>query len=68
LAKGLQFNSTKQGWRRIAHKVADEVYSRITGEQGYFDSRVVYVAETGKKALVKNVWLLWTLMERIQNI
>ena len=49
LGKGLQFNSTKQGWRRIAHKVADEVYSRITGEQGYFDSRVVYVAETGKK-------------------
>ena len=33
LGKGLQFNSTKQGWRRIAHKVADEVYSRITGEQ-----------------------------------
>jgi len=49
LGKGLQFNSTKQGWRRVAHKVADEVYSRITGEQGYFDSRVVYVAETGKK-------------------
>ena len=29
LGKGLQFNSTRQGWRRIAHKVADEVYSRI---------------------------------------
>jgi TolB protein len=49
LGKGLQFNTTKKGWRRIAHKIADEVYSRITGEQGYFDSRVVYVAETGKK-------------------
>ncbi|MEO1363175.1 MAG: Tol-Pal system beta propeller repeat protein TolB, partial [Pseudomonadota bacterium] len=40
---------TTDGWRRIAHKVADVVYSRITGETGYFDSRVVYVSETGPK-------------------
>jgi TolB protein len=33
----------------MAHKVADAVYSRITGEGGYFDSRVVYVSETGAK-------------------
>ena len=33
----------------MAHKVADEVYSRITGESGYFDSRVVFVAESGSK-------------------
>ena len=33
----------------MAHKVADQVYSRITGEGGYFDSRVVFVAETGPK-------------------
>ncbi len=37
------------GWRRLAHKVADQVYSRITGEAGYFDSRVIYVAESGPK-------------------
>ncbi|MEM9242145.1 MAG: Tol-Pal system beta propeller repeat protein TolB, partial [Pseudomonadota bacterium] len=37
------------GWRRIAHKVADQVYSRLTGESGYFDSRVVFVSETGPK-------------------
>ena len=49
LGDGLQFNGTQAGWRRIAHKVADAVYSRITGEGGYFDSRVVYVAETGPK-------------------
>jgi TolB protein len=49
LGEGLQFNGTQAGWRRIAHKVADAVYSRITGEGGYFDSRVVYVAETGPK-------------------
>ncbi len=49
LGDGLQFSGTVEGWRRMAHKVADAVYSRITGEGGYFDSRVVYVSETGPK-------------------
>jgi TolB protein len=45
----LQFAGTTQGWRRMAHKVADAVYSTITGESGYFDSRVVFVSESGPK-------------------
>ena len=49
LGNGLQFTGTTAGWRRMAHKVADAVYSRITGEGGYFDSRVVFVSETGPK-------------------
>lgn len=49
MGEGLQFSGTTEGWRRIAHKVADVVYSRITGETGYFDSRVVYIAESGPK-------------------
>ncbi|SFA89371.1 TolB protein [Poseidonocella pacifica] len=49
LGQGLQFEGTAEGWRRMAHKVADAVYSRITGEGGYFDSRVVFVSETGPK-------------------
>ncbi|WP_273687245.1 Tol-Pal system beta propeller repeat protein TolB [Ketogulonicigenium vulgare] len=49
LGQGLQFNGSVQGWRRMAHKVSDAVYSRITGESGYFDSRVVFVAESGPK-------------------
>jgi len=49
LGTGLQFDGTTEGWRRVAHKIADQVYSRITGEQGYFDSRVVFVAESGPK-------------------
>ncbi len=49
LGGGLRFRGTRDGWRRMAHKVADAVYSRITGETGYFDSRVVYVSETGPK-------------------
>ncbi|WP_339770452.1 Tol-Pal system beta propeller repeat protein TolB [uncultured Pseudosulfitobacter sp.] len=50
LGSGLQFAGTASGWRRMGHKVADAVYSRITGESGYFDSRVVFVSETGGKA------------------
>jgi len=37
-------------WRRAAHKCADTVYTRLTGEGPYFDSRVAYVSETGPKA------------------
>ena len=37
-------------WRRAAHKCADQVYTRLTGEGPYFDSRVAYVSETGPKA------------------
>ena len=49
LGNGLQFAGSPDGWRRMAHKVADAVYSRITGEGGYFDSRVVFVSESGPK-------------------
>jgi TolB protein len=49
LGDGLQFAGGQGDWRRIAHKVADQIYSRITGEAGYFDSRVVYVSESGPK-------------------
>lgn len=49
LGGGLQLGGSTASWRRIAHKVSDVVYSRITGEGGYFDSRVVFVSETGPK-------------------
>jgi TolB protein len=49
LGEGLQFAGTTQSWRRMAHKVADAAYSRITGEGGYFDTRVVFVSESGPK-------------------
>ncbi|CTQ49923.1 translocation protein TolB [Jannaschia donghaensis] len=49
LGEGLQFVGTQEGWRRMAHKVADAAYSRITGEGPYFDSRVVFVSEQGPK-------------------
>ena len=44
---GYSYATTPQNWRRIAHIIADEIYKRLTGEEGYFDSRVVYVSESG---------------------
>ena len=44
---GLRLGSVSGQWRRIAHKVTDAIYKRLTGEVGYFDTRIVYIAETG---------------------
>ena len=44
---GLAYFTIPANWRRVAHIIADAVYKRITGEKGYFDTRIVYIAETG---------------------
>ncbi len=44
---GLAYFTPANNWRRIAHIIRDAVYKRITGEEGYFDTRIVYVAESG---------------------
>ncbi len=49
IGDGVQYAGTQDSWRRMAHKVADTIYSRITGEAGYFDSQIVFVSETGPK-------------------
>jgi TolB protein len=46
---GLQFTSTPENWRRVAHKISDAVYERLTGEKGYFDTRIVFVSEGGDR-------------------
>jgi TolB protein len=46
---GQQFYTTPANWRRVAHIIADVIYQRLTGETGYFDSRIVFVDETGPK-------------------
>lgn len=46
---GLQYTATQENWRRIAHLVSDSIYQRITGESGYFDTRIVFIAESGPK-------------------
>jgi len=44
---GLRLVTPSENWRRVAHIIADSIYKRITGESGYFDTRIVYVAESG---------------------
>jgi TolB protein len=47
---GKQFFASPDNWRRLAHIIADSIYERLTGEKGYFDTRVAFVDETGGKA------------------
>ncbi|MGQ0673899.1 MAG: Tol-Pal system beta propeller repeat protein TolB [Hyphomicrobium sp.] len=46
---GQRFALSGQNWRRAGHLIADQIYERLTGEKGYFDTRVVFVDETGPK-------------------
>jgi TolB protein len=46
---GLQFTSTPENYRRVAHKISDAIYERLTGAHGYFDTRIVFVAESGPR-------------------
>jgi TolB protein len=49
IGEGQRFTSTPENWRRVAHRIADMVYERLTGEKGYFDTRIVFVSESGPK-------------------
>ena len=46
----LAFTTTPSNWRRVAHIISDKIYERLTGEEGYFDTRIIYVAESGPKS------------------
>lgn len=43
----LAFTTVPTNWRRVGHIISDKVYERLTGEKGYFDTRIIYVAEEG---------------------
>jgi TolB protein len=47
--EGQVLTSSPENWRRIAHQISDKIYERLTGEKGYFDTRVVFVAESGAR-------------------
>src|SRR5256886_10018380 len=47
--RGEQYNTTADNWRRISHIISDAIYERITGDKGYFDTRIVFVDESGPK-------------------
>lgn len=46
---GFQYTSDSSAWRRMAHRTADAIYERLTGEPGYFETRIVFVEEQGPK-------------------
>jgi len=45
----LAFTTVPKNWRRVGHIISDKIYERLTGEKGYFDTRIIYVAEQGPK-------------------
>nr|WP_302474584.1 Tol-Pal system beta propeller repeat protein TolB [Roseococcus sp. MDT2-1-1] len=48
-ALGTAYNASASNWRRIAHIISDDIYKRMLGEDGYFNTRVAYVSETGPR-------------------
>jgi TolB protein len=46
---GLRYVAPAQNWRRVAHLISDTIYKRLTGEDGYFDTRIVFIDEVGLK-------------------
>jgi TolB protein len=46
---GQQYSTGPENWRRIGHIISDAIYERLTGEKGYFDTRIVFIDETGPK-------------------
>jgi TolB protein len=49
LGNGQRYFTPPENWRRIAHIISDQIYERLTGEKGYFDTRIVFIDETGPK-------------------
>ena len=48
--QGTAYTTSAANWRRIAHIIADVIYQRLLGEKGYFDTRIVYVSNTGPRS------------------
>jgi len=46
---GFTYTTTPDNWRRVAHQISDRIYEELTGERGYFDSRIVFVSESGQR-------------------
>ncbi|HEX4159961.1 MAG TPA: Tol-Pal system beta propeller repeat protein TolB [Rhizomicrobium sp.] len=47
MMQGKEYFTVPANWRRIAHKISDAIYQQITGESGYFDTRIVFISESG---------------------
>jgi len=56
---GKSLAATPENWRRVAHQIADLIYEQLTGQEGYFDTRIVFVAESGyRTARVKHLAIM----------
>lgn len=56
---GLAYFTVPDNWRRVAHIISDAIYKRVTGEDGYFDTRIVYIAESGpEKRRIKRLAIM----------
>lgn len=56
---GMAYTTNRDNWRRISHIISDSIYERLTGEKGYFDTRIVYIAEDGgRKNRVKRLAIM----------
>ena len=44
---GLRLTVASKAWRRVAHIISDEIFERLSGDSGYFDTRIVYISESG---------------------
>ena len=47
LGNGKEFLTTPDNWRRVAHMISDQIYELVTGDKGYFNTRIVFIAESG---------------------
>ena len=56
---GKSYIAESKNWRKVAHKISDDIYTAVTGEQGYFNTKIVYIAESGSaKKRVKKLALM----------
>jgi TolB protein len=56
---GFTYATTPDNWRRIAHRISDQIYEQLTGERGYFDTRIVFVSESGpRRERVKRLMIM----------
>ena len=55
---GKKYQTSKKNWRRVAHIISDAIFQRITGEGGFFDTRIVYVAELVQKIIDKRLAIM----------
>lgn len=65
--RGKKYYTTPENWRRIAHLISDEIYARLTGETGYFDTRVVLSKKVAQRLPDANVSQLWTKTAQMRH-